>query len=145
MFLFSFISPKIISIFLPEIVSIHYNFVKTKYPSSFQLILSNVLPKAYPFSCNIDRSCHRKHVVNNKQLTGCRLVLLALYYKTQASGRLNIIIIPLKHHKLTPFRLLWNQESWVPPSISSTQSYFPLFSQIFHWNLVNNMVELKLL
>jgi len=82
MFLFSFISLKIISILLPEIVSIHYNFLKIKYISSFQLIPSNISPKAYSFSFNIDRSCYTKLVVHNKQLTGCRLYLFVLYYKT---------------------------------------------------------------
>lgn len=143
MFLFSFISPKIISIFILEIVSIHYNFLKTKYPSSFQLIPSNVLPKAYPFSCNIDRSCHRKQVVNNKQLRGCRLFLFALYYKIQAPARLNITVIPQKQHSLTLFRLLWNQDpQYLFPSTQHKVIFLSAHRSSL-WNSLNSMAELN--
>lgn len=136
MFLFSLISPKIISIFLPKIVNIHYNFLKTKFSSSFLLIPSNVLPKAHPFSWNIDRSGHRRHAVNNKQLIGCRLFLFAFYYKTQAPARLNI----KNHSPKTMFRLFWIQysQNLLP---SNQHSFFLSAHRSSLWSSFNNMFE----
>lgn len=68
--------------FLPEIASIRYNFLKTKYSSSFQIIPSNILPKAHFSAATLIGTAIESMWLIIYSSQGCRLFLFVLYYKT---------------------------------------------------------------